>query len=385
MKTVLFLLSGFLLMMFLGTVYAWSVFRVEVEMVYQSSTLQSGLPYMTSLFFYAISMMITGRLLTINNTRMIVLIGVVLVSVGWFLSSVSTTLLLLTMSYGVLIGVGVGMVYGVPVFIVNQRYEKSGLYTGIILSGFGASPLVMAPLVHIWIKDLGLTQTFFIMGTLTLIVLLPLAFMFKTNTVLLKKQETKEYPFSIKTFVLLYTMFLIATTIGLMMIGLSYRIGVINYRFNVNHVALSLSFFAVLNGIARPLFGWIVDKKGFIFGSGLSISLIVFASLIALFNQGNSLVLYGLSMGLFWFNLGAWLAMLPASIKVYFGTHLYAKRYGLMFTSYGFGAIIGTVLSGVLLDVFIETRFLYILVLVIIVIVLFVTITLKNLRFSFVR
>ncbi len=385
MKTVLFLLSGFLLMMFLGTVYAWSVFRVEVEMVYQSSTLQSGLPYMTSLFFYAISMMITGRLLTINNTRMIVLIGVMLVSVGWFLSSVSTTLLLLTMSYGVLIGVGVGMVYGVPVFIVNQRYEKSGLYTGIILSGFGASPLVMAPLVHIWIKDLGLTQTFFIMGTLTLIVLLPLAFMFKTNTVLLKKQETKEYPFSIKTFVLLYTMFLIATTIGLMMIGLSYRIGVINYRFNVNHVALSLSFFAVLNGIARPLFGWIVDKKGFIFGSGLSISLIVFASLIALFNQGNSLVLYGLSMGLFWFNLGAWLAMLPASIKVYFGTHLYAKRYGLMFTSYGFGAIIGTVLSGVLLDVFIETRFLYILVLVIIVIVLFVTITLKNLRFSFVR
>ncbi len=382
MKTMVLLLSSFIIMMLLGTVYAWSVFRVEVEFVYGTTALQSGLPYMTSLFFYAFSMMLTGRFLTVKNARTVMLSGVMLVSLGWYMASRSYDLLSLTLSYGVLIGVGVGMAYGVPVFIVNQRYQKSGLYTGIILSGFGASPLVTAPLVHHLISLYGLSQTFFLLGALSILILVPLTFVLSVKDIQLKRIETSDtVAFSSKKFFMLYLLFLIATTIGLMMIGLSYRIGVLNYGFNVRHVALSLSFFAVLNGISRPLFGWIVDRKGFVYSATLSSFLILFGSLLALINQGNNLVVFIISMGLFWFNLGAWLSMLPISIKCYFGTYLYAKRYGLMFTSYGFGAIVGTLLSGLILDIFVETWVLYTIVFAIVLIILWLVVKLR--RFDF--
>ena len=379
MKTVGFLIASFLIMVVMGTVYTWSVFRVAVEVNYQANTLQSGLPYMTSLFFYALSMMLTGRILTNKNLRYIALVGVFLISIGWFMSSRSMSLLTLTISYGVFIGVGVGMVYGIPVYIVNQRTNRSGLYAGIILSGFGASPLITAPLVHLWLVNHGLHPTFFYMALLSLIVLVPLVFVFSPPKAMhnLPSSPTPS-TFNRTTFYYLYSLFLLATTIGLTMIGLSYRIGVVNYGFNANTVTVFVAFFALLNGLSRPIFGSLVDRKGFIFSAKLSIILVVFATFIALMNEGQNLILYSVSMGLYWFNLGAWLAMLPASIKRYFGTEDYAKRYGLMFTAYGFGAIFGTLLSGVLLDLFSFTRYLYVFVIIIFAVLSFLVFKLQR-------
>jgi MFS family permease len=163
-------------------------------------------------------------------------------------------------------------------------------------------------------------------------------------------------------------MFVIATTIGLMMIGLSYQIGVVYYAFDVTEVTLSLSFFALLNGIARPVFGKIMDKKGFHYAVKISLGLMAIAALLGLINQGEHLVLYMISLGLFWFNLGAWLAIVPATIKEFYGVKHYSKKYGVMFTAYGVGSILGTLISGSIMDVLKWTTYLYILTLILIVI-----------------
>jgi MFS transporter, OFA family, oxalate/formate antiporter len=49
-----------LIMIVMGTVYSWSVFRISVENDFNLNATQSGIPYMSALFFYAISMMVTG-------------------------------------------------------------------------------------------------------------------------------------------------------------------------------------------------------------------------------------------------------------------------------------------------------------------------------------
>jgi MFS family permease len=69
--------------------------------------------------------------------------------------------------------------------------------------------------------------------------------------------------------------------------------------------------------------------------------------------------LFGISFGLYWFNLGAWLAIVPATIKEFYGIQQYAKKYGLMFTGYGVGAILGTLASGYILDMLGETSYIY--------------------------
>ncbi len=361
-KHTLMIISSILMMLLMGTVYAYSVFRYHIEDLYQISTLTSGLPYMTSLFFYAFSMMVTGRHLKPTRLRGFVFYGTLLIILGYFLSSIATHIGMLVFSYGVLIGTGVGMVYGVPIYMVQKLYPKrSGLMTGIILLGFGMSPLITAPLTSALIEWTSIRQTFFILSVVFLVLQLPLSYIFILKERTTFKQEPVEQRFKekLKPFKRIYALFVIATLVGLMMIGLTYQVGVRYYGLNETHVTIALSFFAILNGLARPLFGKLMDNQGFKFSGILSVSLIVVASVIGLINRGSTFFLFGISFGLYWFNLGAWLAIVPATIKEFYGIQQYAKKYGLMFTGYGVGAILGTLASGYILDMLGETSYIY--------------------------
>jgi MFS family permease len=50
--------------------------------------------------------------------------------------------------------------------------------------------------------------------------------------------------------------------------------------------------------------------------------------------------------------LGGWLAIAPTSTAIFFGTKHYGKNYGIMFTAYGAGAILGGLISGRIRDIF---------------------------------
>ncbi|MBU1020828.1 MAG: MFS transporter [Firmicutes bacterium] len=366
-KHTLMILSSIFMMLMMGTVYSYSVFRYHIEAEYQINTFLSGFPYMTSLFFYALSMMVSGRLLKPSRLRGFVFFGTILISLGWILAFLSNNFVVLVLSYGFLIGTGVGMVYGVPIYMVQKLYpKKSGLMTGIILLGFGMSPLITAPLASFLIQNTSLSTTFLIFGMMFLVIQLPLSYLFilKEYTdfkAVTPDQITHE---RLKPFKRIYGLFVIATTIGLMMIGLSYQIGVVHYLFDAREVTLSLSFFALMNGIARPIFGKLMDQKGFRFSVLISLSLISVGSIIGLINQGQHILLYIISFGLFWFNLGAWLAIVPATIKEFYGINQYSKKYGVMFTAYGIGSILGTSISGTIMDLFGWTGYLYIMILI---------------------
>ncbi|OHE25680.1 MAG: hypothetical protein A2Y45_09215 [Tenericutes bacterium GWC2_34_14] len=364
-RRIIYVISSVMMMLMIGAVYTYSVFRPHIEILFSLSTTLSGIPYMTSLFFYAISMMITGRLFKVRRITFILSSGLVLIASGWMISAVSSSFTLFTMGYGVLIGIGVGMVYGVPVKAMQILYpKKSGFFTGIILLGFGLSTLIIAPVSAYFIERLGISQTFLYFGLAYLIVLVPFILGMKLPqdielNVSQDDTEKKEFPISLKR---IYMYFVTATTIGLMMIGLSYTIGVKTYGFSVWHVAFSMSLFALMNGIARPLFGFFMDKKGFKWTALLSMSLWVIASVISIINQGTHLALFMVSYSLYWFNLGAWLSIIPATIKLKYPKEEYSKRYGDVFTGYGFGAIIGTLLSGFIMDLFGETFYLYLFI-----------------------
>lgn len=363
MKFTIFVLQNFFLMLIMGTVYAWSVFRVSVESQFDLGALESGLPYMVSLFFYAVSMMVSGRYLTIHNTRLQALMGTVMIGLGWAVSALAPNVWVLILGYGVIMGYGVGLVYGVPVFILNKTSSRSGLHTGIVLAGFGASPLLTAPLVSEILSATSLSFTFLLMSVVAFIFMVPMTLnlTLKPEAIVEKKEVVTVV--DVRAFTIFYVLFVGTTTIGLMMIGLSYRLGVVNYNFASRDTVFALSFFAFLNGIARPIYGYLMDRFSFVWVAITSVLTLIIASVIGLLNQGNDLTLFIISMGLYWFNLGAWLAIIPALVKQAFGTYHYAQRYGALFTAYGLGAIIGTLFSGFILDVFTSTVNLYLLVL----------------------
>ena len=63
-------------------------------------------------------------------------------------------------------------------------------------------------------------------------------------------------------------------------------------------------------------------------------------------------MLYTVAFCLFWLCLGGWLAIAPTTTATFFGLDGYAQKYGVVFSAYGLGAIIGGIISGSAKDAF---------------------------------
>jgi OFA family oxalate/formate antiporter-like MFS transporter len=361
----IYVILGIVIMMCLGTVYSWSVFRLAIEELFNIGSTQSGLPYMVSLAFYSLFMFLTGKYLNKYSPRIIISIGALLVALGWILSAFAPNVYVLTITYGVIIGAGMGIAYGPPMTVVAKWFpEKKGLAVGLILIGFGLSPLVTAPLVRILIENHGVMKTFMILGISFGIIIPLLSYPFKypsnsdnrnLETTSSTKNDTNDITTSemIKSenFKGLYFNFIIGTMIGLMLIGMTSNIGVKFIKLSPKTVALLISIFAVFNGLGRPIFGLLTDKLTAKKTMLISYGLIITAALLMLMANEGSLLLFSIAFSIFWFNLGGWLAIAPASTLSMYGTKHYSQNYGVIFTAYGIGAIIGVLASGLLMDV----------------------------------
>jgi MFS family permease len=348
---VLFLIQSIVMMVLLGTVYVWGVFRVEVESLYGINATLSGLPYMVSLVSYALAMLVAGKFMA-THRRQLIIAGVTLFVGGLWLSSVVDNIYALTMSYGLLLGSGVGFLYGVPMYIVQKTFTKNiGLVTGFILMGFGLSNTLMTPVVTSLLRENSIESTWMILGWVALIVfsvsIWPL-FQTIANQPTTTKKET--LAFDQKAFRSLYMVFVLSLISGLTIIGLSYRVGVVNYEFDQNFVTIAIAVFALLNGLSRPFFGKLVDQFGFFKVAFFSLMSLIVSGLISVFNGGQYPWLFAISYGAFWFGLGNWMALMPLSVQTLFPKPMFAQLYGILFTAYGLAAIIGTLFSGAILD-----------------------------------
>ncbi|CZR01576.1 Predicted arabinose efflux permease, MFS family [Trichococcus flocculiformis] len=373
----LYVILGLVIMMALGTVYSWSVFRLPVEVLYDVGTAQSGLPYMTALLFYSLFMFLTGRFFKDWSPRKTILTGTLLVSVGWILSAFAPNIQTLTIAYGVISGAGVGIAYGAPLTVVTRWFpEKKGIVIGLVLLGFGLSPLLTAPIARALVEQYGVTQTFLILGVVFGVLLPVLAMPFKypeADCVGEEKvlgAESKENDMDSAEMVRsanfkgLYFNFIIGTMIGLMMIGLTSNIGIELIGMAQKDVVLFISLFAVFNGIGRPVFGWLTDrlsaKKAMLF----SYAQIILAASLMLLAKNGSIVLFFIAFSIFWFNVGGWLAIAPTATNNMYGPKHYSENYGVVFTAYGIGAVLGVGSSGLLLDTFQNFDYIFYLVIV---------------------
>jgi MFS family permease len=371
----LYVFLGLVIMMMLGTVYSWSVFRLPVEELYNVGSAQSGLPYMTALLFYSLFMFFTGRYFKSWSPRATILVGSLLVSIGWILSAFAPNIQVLTVTYGVISGAGVGIAYGAPLAVVTRWFpEKKGLVIGMVLLGFGLSPLLTAPLARTLVEQYGVTKTFLVLGVVfgMLLPLFSMPFKYperesvESGDSSEKNADTRDVTsaemMKSANFKGLYFNFIIGTMIGLMMIGLTNSIGIELIGMAQKDVVLFISVFAVFNGIGRPVFGWLTDRLSARTAMLLSYAQIITAAGLMLWAKNGSVGLFAAAFSIFWFNVGGWLAIAPTATNNLYGPKHYSQNYGIVFTAYGIGAVLGVSSSGVLLDTFQNYDYIFYLV-----------------------
>lgn len=355
---------GSLVLLCLGTVYSWSIFRKPLEDLFGISATQSLLPFTVLLVLYALLMPITGFYIDKIGVSKITAIGGVVTGIGYLLSSFATNIILLTITYGVIAGAGVGIAYGVPLAVSAKWFpDRKGLAVGLTAIGFGLSPLVTAPLAKGLIAAFGVLPSFAILGISLTGIILVISITLKFPPVGWKPQnwtpKQVEIPINQRrpllqspSFYALWFCYTIGTFVGLSAIGISSPVAQEIIQLDATTAAITVSIFAVFNGIGRPLFGWLTDRlqpKG---AAMISYVLILVASILML-NAGEGAVLtYLVAFCLFWLCLGGWLAIAPTATLILFPPDDYAKNYGIVFTAYGAGALLGTLAIGQLRDLF---------------------------------
>jgi MFS family permease len=367
----LYIPLGLVIFMCMGTIYSWSIFRRPIETAFNIGATESGLPYMVFLVFYALAMPFAGSYMDKYGPRVMTIAGGVLISIGWFLSGFTSSITVLTISYGVIGGMGVGIAYGAPMAVAAKWFpDKEGLAVGLTLGGFGLSPFITAPAASWLIRQFGAFTTFKILGVLFLIIITLLSIPLKFPEIKKKKSKKRknknsslEIPpkqmLKSRSFYALWTTFVIGTIIGLMAIAISGPVAEELINLNSRTASIYVSLFAIFNGIGRPIFGALTDKLKAKKTAIISFSLIILASFLMIINNSASPVLYFISFAIFWLNLGGWLAIAPAATSYFFGKKNYSKNYGYLFTAYGFGAVIGNLFSGSIRDIMGSYQFVF--------------------------
>lgn len=352
-------------MLCLGSVYSWSVFRTPLENELNISATQSLLPYTLALVFYAAFVSIAGFYILKVGTRRMTAIGGIFVGLGYILSSFAANIAMTSLTYGVVAGIGVGITYGVPMAVVARWFpDKKGLAVGLTIVGFGLSPLITAPWANQLIATYGVRPTLRILGITFTILIVAIATTLKLppkewqppKTMTISTVAVAPKPphtlFKSRSFYGLWICYAIGTLIGLSAIGISSPVGEEIIQINPELAASSVALFALFNGLSRPLFGWLCDRIKPHYVAISSYTLILVACVLMVNAQAGQVATYLIAFCLFWFCLGGWLAMAPATTLRFFDPEQYAQNYGLVFTAYGVGALTGTLVTGQIRDWF---------------------------------
>jgi MFS family permease len=356
---------GMSVLLCLGTVYSWSIFRKPLETELNLSATASLLPYTVALVFYAAFMPIAGFYIPRVGTRTMTAIGGIIVGLGYILASFADRIETIILTYGVIAGIGVGIAYGVPMAVVARWFpDKKGLAVGLTIIGFGLSPLITAPLANQLINEYSVRPTLRFLGIIFTIIIVIIAIALKLppsdwqppdKAYRTKPSLNRSYPVNMlksRSFYGLWICYAIGALIGLSAIGISSPVAEEIIQIEPGFAASSVSLFALFNGVSRPLFGWLSDRFKPHYVAIGAYTLILIACVIMINADKGAVTSYLVAFCLFWFCLGGWLALAPTSTLRFFNPDHYAQNYGIVFTAYGVGALIGTLVTGRIRDWF---------------------------------
>lgn len=361
-----FVLVGMIMNICLGTVYAWSVFRKPIAQLFSTddvkiTAMQTLWPFMLFLGLFTVFMPISGKLVQKYSPRMLSIVGSIIVATGWILSSYATNIDFLYITYGVIAGIGVGIVYGLPIAVVARWFpDRKGLAVGITVLGFGISALVTAPIAQSLIQSEGVLQSFQTLGLGFLVALVALSLTLKfppagwqpagwhgAAAAAHEKNYTPSEMFKTTVGLGLWLCFVIGSFAGLMGISIASNVGQEIIKLDTATATALVSLFAIFNGGGRPLFGWLTDKLKPAKAAALSLALVVVASMaMVMFAGEGATAVYVISFCAFWMGLGSWLAIAPTATLTFFGPKNYAPNYGWMFSGYGVAAILAGLVAG---------------------------------------
>jgi MFS transporter, OFA family, oxalate/formate antiporter len=366
---------GTVLMLCLGTVYAWSFFQSllvkDFKDVFGWSNSQVAWIFSLAILFLGLTAAVGGVVLPRRSPRVMAMVGGFLFAAGYAIAAFAfsiKSLVLLYIGYGLVGGIGLGLGYVTPVATVAKWFpDKKGLATGMVVMGFGLGALFMSKvLAPVFLGATGkdLVTTFLLLSGVFLVLGVgsaafmknpPQGWLPKGYTPPVKKTKAAavaEIPVRKAIlsgrFFFLWIVFFFNITAGIAIISFQSPLFQSLWKsFNPDLVpavltvmgATLVAISSLFNGGGRFLWGAVSDRIGRsqTFRVMLASEIVVFALLVITRNPWVFAVL------VCWILLcyGGGFGTMPAFIGDVFGPKLMSAVYGTVLTAWAAAGIVG--------------------------------------------
>ncbi|MCC6123906.1 MAG: OFA family MFS transporter [Pirellulales bacterium] len=354
----------------LGVLYSWSVISKEIPAGWKWTEAQKSWPYSIACLVFALMMVPAGRLQDKVGPRLVATFGGILVGIGLIIASMTTSYGGYVLAFGLLAGTGIGFGYAsaTPPAVKWFPAAKTGLIAGLVVAGFGLASVYIAPLTKMLITDIGVEKTMLSLGIAFLIIVTILAQFLvappkgyvpagsipaKGSAASVKREDFS--PFEMLRhlqFYLLWFMYACGAGAGLMIIAKLAKIAESQAGVKLGFALVAM--LAVGNGGGRILAGMASDKIGR--KPTLVICFLMQALLMAILTAAQkdtllaSVPAMALISALIGANYGANLSLFPSITKDFYGLKNFGVNYGLVFTAWGVGGFLLSLLAGFLYD-----------------------------------
>ena len=352
--------AGVVLQVVLGSVYAWSIFRLPLTKQFHWTIPQVTLTFTISICVLGVAAFFGGLWLNRSGPRVVALTGALLYGVGTLLAGFSgDRLWWLYLTYGVIGGTGLGFAYIVPISVLVKWFpDRRGLITGIAVGGFGAGALVTAPVATRLIQTVGVLPTFVDLGAAYAILGLLTAYFMQNppagwlpegwtpSTKLTAQRSAKEY--TLKSALMtwqwwaLWLILFLNTSAGISVISQESPIFQELAKVTVIVAAGMVGIVSIGNAFGRVFWAWISDiiTRRFAFVVMFLLQVILFWVLPTISSATLLTVLSFIILMCY----GGGFGTLPAFTADYFGSKNVGPIYGLMLTAWGAASAFGPLL-----------------------------------------
>lgn len=339
--------------------YGWTLFVKPIDDRYHWGVAAISVAYTTFILLETWLVPFEGYLVDRFGPRLLVSVGAVLVAVSWFLNSIASELPVLYAGMAVG-GIGAGIVYGTAVGAALKWFpDHRGLAAGLTAAGFGAgSALTIIPIASM-IGASGYQSAFLTFGLAQGLVVLVAAQVMRTPrpgevpaVVSHAHQVVRDFtPVSMLRQPVFWIMFAVMTMVGVGGNMATALLAPVASDFKVDKVPVSLlgltlpaltfalSLDRIMNGITRPITGWISDRVGREPTMTVMFAVQAVTILLLITSAGNP-VLFVLLSGLAFFSYGEIFSLFPAMSGDLFGRKFATTNYGLLYMSKGVASLI---------------------------------------------
>jgi len=349
--------GGVLMQLALGAVYAWSVFRDPLVKGFGWTIPQVTWTFSIAILVLGFAAFLGGLWMSRVGPRVVGIAAGLCYGAGVGLASLSAHRLpVLYLTYGLLGGLGLGLGYIVPVATLVKWFpDRRGFITGLAVAGFGAGALITAPIATALIQNVGVLQTFAILGIVYLVAVIAGASVMqnppagwkpagweptaKQQAALTRKDYTLAEALSTWRWYVLWAILFLNVTAGISIISQAAPMAVEISGVTAIVAAGMVGTISIANGAGRLLWAWLSDGIG-----RRTVFAVMFLLQAAFFFILPSLHAFPILVAFCFVIIscyGGGFGTMPAFATDYFGPKFVGAIYGLMLTAWGFGGVAG--------------------------------------------